>query len=173
MPTQSYAWSHRLNDVVAPGANVTVQTPGFEMTENCEEAQIGLDGKVLKDEEFSLDWADDHSSIVVTNESDTDWQPAQTLYVTVPSMALDPDNVGDNLNALEDRVSSLETQVDDHETRIAALEGGGGGATVTRVKTEGGSVSRAKKNDQAHHNTKREHPKAQRKKKSGQKKSPR
>jgi hypothetical protein len=167
MAAKSYAWSARLSAVVEPGAEVVVPTPGFDNPENyhADQAQVGLDGNVLIAEQFSLAWADDHSEATVTNGTEAEWQPTQTIYVTVAGIPFDAENVEDTFSALEDRVSATETQVDDHETRITALEGAGG-ATLTRVETEKGSVTRAQDNDETHHDAEREETKSKRNEKS-------
>lgn len=120
---KSYAWSYRLSTTVETDETVDVPTPGFKNPEKygIEHAEV-VYGDVLDADEYELAWAEDFSFVTVTNLTDEDWQPSHTLYVTVPGKTLDDGDAGGSFEALEARVSALETTVADHETRIAALE---------------------------------------------------
>jgi hypothetical protein len=122
---KSYAWSQRLGDVVPPGGEVAVPTPGFESPENYDHdnAEVVIDGIVLAKEQFSLDWSSTHIDVAVTNNTGTtDWQPGQTLYVAVAGIPFDPSNVEESFNALVNRVTTLEGSVTSLEARVTALE---------------------------------------------------
>lgn len=120
---KSYAWSYRLSATVETDETVDVPTPGFKNPENydTEHAEV-VYGDVLQSDEYALAWAEDFTSVTVTNLTDEDWQPSHTLYVTVPGKNVGEGDAGGSFEALEARVSALETTVADHETRITALE---------------------------------------------------
>ena len=120
---KSYAWSYRLSTTVETDETVDVPTPGFKNPENydTEHAEV-VYGDVLDADEYELAWAENFTSVTVTNLTDEDWQPSQTLYVTVPGKTAGDGDAEGSFEALEARVSALEATVEDHETRIAALE---------------------------------------------------
>jgi hypothetical protein len=132
MAAKSYAWGQQLSEPVPSGEDAVVQTPGFDSPENylTDETAATLDGKVLTPEEFTAAWADDFTSVTVTNGTEAEWQPAQTLYVTVAGTPFDVANIEESFDA-------LAAQVADHEQRIAALEGvppAEEGSTTTSVR---------------------------------------
>ena len=74
---KSYAWSYRLSATVETDETVDVPTPGFKNPENydTEHAEV-VYGDVLDADEYALAWAEDFTSVTVTNLTDEDWQPS-------------------------------------------------------------------------------------------------
>lgn len=132
MPAKSYAWSTILSAAVADGATIDIQTPGFDDPEYYDTDNCGLtiDGTVLTPEAASAAWASDFSSVTVTNSSGDDWAPAQTLYVTVAGQTPTTGTISDRLDAHDEQIAGLNTEMDDLESRVAALESAGGAVSL-------------------------------------------
>lgn len=139
---KSYAWSQQLYAVVPAGEDAQVNTPGLENPDDykTDEAEVVVNGNVLLPEQFTLTWEEDWSHAHVTNGTETDWQPGDTVYVTVAGIPFDPTNV-------EASFTALEAQVSDHETRITALE-----TPVTRAGSAPAAKHEHDKNERAKDN---------------------
>jgi hypothetical protein len=126
MTASSYAWQHRLDEAVPDAGVVTVKTPGFLAADNynTDETSVVLDGTVLTRDQAPCTWAGDFSSVDVANDTGSEWQPAQTLYVTVAKTAFDPADVQAGFEALEARVSANEAAIAALDERVATLEEG-------------------------------------------------
>jgi hypothetical protein len=131
MTASSYAWQHRLDEAVPDAGVVTVETPGFLAASNynTDETSVVLDGTVFTRDQAPCVWAGDFTSVDVTNDTGSEWQPAQTLYVTVAKTVFDPADVQAGFEALEARVSAneaaittLNEDVDALDERVTTLE---------------------------------------------------
>ena len=116
---KSYAWGHQLTAAVAVGEELEVNTPGIVAPDDykTDEVEVVHQGQVLLPEQFEASWEEDWTHIHITNNTAADWQPGETVYVTLPGIPFDADNLEANFTALEARVADVETQVDDLETR--------------------------------------------------------
>lgn len=122
---KSYAWSQQLSAVVAVGEEAEVNTPGIVTAEDykTDEVEVVHQGQVLLPEQFEAVWEEDWTHIHITNNTANDWQPGETIYVTLSGIPFDPADIEQSFTALDARVATVEGQVDDLETRVAALEG--------------------------------------------------
>jgi hypothetical protein len=132
MASKSYAWQKRLDAAVADAGTVDVPTPGFSNPQNYDTANTGvvLDGTVMDASKASCAWAGDFSEVTVTNASGADWNPGQTVYITVAGVQIDPTDIQASFDQLEQRVTNCEskdaaqdTRMDTLDARITALEG--------------------------------------------------
>jgi hypothetical protein len=93
MPTpSSYAWAKTLPDAVPIGATYTMPTPGFAHPSNYDvpNAQVVYGGEVLHPDEVGMVWSADFSSVDLTNNSDEEWPPTDTIAVAVAGLASEP-----------------------------------------------------------------------------------
>jgi uncharacterized coiled-coil protein SlyX len=118
---QSHAWGSQLTAIIAIGESATVPTPGFTSPEtyDTEKAQV-VHRDVLRADQFSLVWAGDFASVAVTNQTDADWQPTDTLYVTVDRHPVNTGDVAADIEALNERIDALESDVATNTTNIGA-----------------------------------------------------
>jgi hypothetical protein len=158
MAVKSYAWSQSLAESVADGATVDVSTPGFLTPENykTDETGVVIDGRVLQDTEVSCAWAGDFTSVTLTNSMGADWNPSQTIYVTVPGIPLDPADIQGSFEALEARVTAVEGvntaqdgQISTLDARVSALEGVASAAAMT-ASPKAAPVEEHAKRDEDH-----------------------
>ena len=124
MAVKSYAWQLRLTDTVADTGTVGVPTPGFTDPASYKTDETGfvLDGTVLTPEQASGAWSGGFDKVSVTNSSGRDWNPGETLYVTVPGIPLDPANITDSFTTLEARVTVNEGNITSLTSRVSANE---------------------------------------------------
>lgn len=117
---KSWSWSLSLTQAVVDQATVDVPTPGYdEERTDPDSAELAI-GNVVVDvpDEGSVEF--DGENATVTNLTGDDWAAGDVLYVYVKAKAPDADAAG----ALEARVEALESEVDDLQARVTALEGG-------------------------------------------------
>jgi hypothetical protein len=112
MASTSNAWGQMIKNVAIPnGGTLTVLTPGFITPENYDtaNAKVTHEGSALNAGQYSVAWAADFSSVVVTNNSGVSWPPSHMVYVTVA--ALPGADIAATLANLNARVTALETKV--------------------------------------------------------------
>jgi hypothetical protein len=105
----SYAWAQMVKNVAVPnGGTITVLTPGFITPENYDtaNAKVAREGNALNPGQFSVAWAGDFSSVVVTNNTGNVWPPSHMVYVTVAALAS----------------ADVAATLANHSARLAALE---------------------------------------------------
>ena len=121
MASRSYAWSLKLPHLVGVDDNIDVPTPGFDHPERYDtaNAEVVYGNQVLQPAEVSLEWADEFDSVNVTNLTDENWQPSETIYVTVKLSAPEAGEGGGS-----EEIAALEARVAQNETDIAALQEG-------------------------------------------------
>ena len=118
---KSWSWTLPLTQAVADQATVEVPTPDYdEERADPDTAELAI-GNVVVDvpEEGTVEF--DGENATVTNLTGDEWAAGDTLYVYVKSKTLDAGSGGE----LEARVEALESEVDDLQARVTALEGGG------------------------------------------------
>lgn len=125
---KSYAWAHQLTAPVAKDETVEVATPGFENPDNYDtsKTEIVYVSTVLRWEQVHVSWDMNHSKVTLKNLAEAPWEFGNSLYVTVPGVPFDADNV-------EASFTTLQAQVADHETRITALESVTGAAAKATI----------------------------------------
>ena len=117
---KSWSWSLPLTRAVADQATVEVPTPGYDQARtDPDSAELAI-GNVVVDvpEEGTVEF--DGENATVANLTGDDWAAGDVLYVYVKAKTPDADSAGD----LEARVQTLESEVNDLQARVAALEGG-------------------------------------------------
>lgn len=124
MAASSYAWSTALPGVISYGAEAVVPTPGFENPENyqTDKTEAVRNGTVLRPEEFSVTWDDAFTEAALKNQTETDWMPGDTMFITVAGVPFDSEDIQGSFDALEARVSKNETAIAALDTRVTALE---------------------------------------------------
>ena len=121
MAAKSYAWNLRLNHMVNVNGGVVVPTPGFDHPEryDTENAEVVYGNQVLQPAEVGLEWDEEFDNVNVTNLTDENWQPSETIYVTVKLSAPEAGEGGGS-----EEIAALEARVAENETDIAALQEG-------------------------------------------------
>ena len=117
---KSWSWSLPLTQAVADQATVEVPTPDYdEERADPDTVELAI-GNVVVDvpDEGTVEF--DGENAIVTNLTGDEWAAGDVLYVYVKSKTPDAESAGE----LEGRVEALETEVDDLQARVSALEGG-------------------------------------------------
>src|SRR5262245_13901998 len=119
---KSYGWSQTLTEAVPDGGTVVV--PAGDMGENLdqESAAAVVDATVLTEEQASFAFDTEAKTVTVTNNSGADWQPQSVLYVAATDTPL-TEEAGEASADLKAQLAAMQTQIDDLEDRVAALEG--------------------------------------------------
>ena len=120
----SYSWAMTIQNAVPVGDTITMPTPGMPDPVNYDtvNAQIVYGGEVLDDDEFTLAWASDFTSVVITNDSDEEWPPQDTIAIAVAGVPFDPSSLEESFTQIIARIQKLETEQETHDDQIIALE---------------------------------------------------
>jgi len=121
----SYGWNHALVAAVADTASVDVPAPDINDDVDETTVSVAVDGDLLGDEDFDFVFDIPGKKVTVINTSGEEWEEQSNLYVSAQRAPLTGENIGGDTSALEARIVTLEGQVANHETRIAALEAAG------------------------------------------------
>ena len=116
---KSWSWSLPLTQAVADQATVEVPTPDYDENRTDDDTAELAIGNVVVDvpEEGTVEF--DGENATVTNLTGDEWAAGDVLYVYVKAKTPDAESTGE----LESRVEALETEVDDLQARVTALEG--------------------------------------------------
>ena len=116
----SYAWAMTHNTAVRVGSEWPLPTPGFEFPQDYDvpNAEVVYGGEVLQDDEFTAVWAPDWANVEITNKSDEDWPPQDTIAIAVLGLPLDPSRTQEILTEFDARIAKLETEQELHDDQI-------------------------------------------------------
>jgi hypothetical protein len=146
MVQTTYGWGVTLNEMIDFGEIVDIPTPGFDVNRvDTANAEVAYGGHLLTSDQCTLEWAEDGSRVIVTNDSDHTWEVNQGVYVSCPRLAPDIESlegIAAELADHEARLSVVETtasahtsEITDLQARVAALEAAVPPATQQASKT--------------------------------------
>lgn len=117
---KSWSWNLALTQAVDDESSVDVPTPGYdEELADLATVELAIGNVVVNvPEEATVEFNGDDAT--VTNETGEDWAAGDMLYVYVKSKTPDAESAGE----LEGRVTTLESEVNDLQARVAVLETG-------------------------------------------------
>ena len=117
----SYGWNHALIEKVPHAGTVDVPAPDINDNVDQDSAELAVDGDLIPDDRFEITFDIAGKKVTVTNLTTRDWEEQSNVYVSAQRTGL---GGGD--------FAALDSQVQDHEARIAALEAAGAPAGARR-----------------------------------------
>ena len=125
---KSWGWSLLLSSAVLDQETVDVATPGYdaELIDTAS-VELAVANQVIPEDEGEVVFNGDTAT--VTNNSGDDWAAGGLVYIYAEAKPL-----GDvaNLEAMQDQIDAQQTEIDDLQARVAALEGGVADEPATR-----------------------------------------
>ena len=125
----SYGWNLALVTPVPHAGTCEVPAPDINDNVDQESAELAVDGDVIPKDQFSIVFDIPNYKVTVTNLTGVTWQEQSNVYISAQRTGITAGTIEDHFSdledevgALDDRVTTLSTQLDDHEARISALE---------------------------------------------------
>ena len=117
---KSWGWSLLLSSAVPDQETIDVATPGYdaELIDTAS-VELAVANQVIEEDEGGVVFNGDTAT--VTNTSGEEWASGDLVYVYAEAKP-----IGDvaNLEAMQEQIDAQQTEIDDLQARVAALEGG-------------------------------------------------
>jgi hypothetical protein len=114
------SWTMTLTATLGSGESVDMPTPAWPPGADHDKAEINVGGKELTiPDQAEVDFADDHTSATITNNTGEAWPQGTSIYLYVPG--LEP--TGEKLTELVAQVDQNHEDIVSLDARVSALEG--------------------------------------------------